>query len=228
MELTGTSALEKDAFFSAGSSEGKEKINQGTQSLGKDSFLKLLTTQLKFQNPLEPMDSTEFVSQLAQFSQLEQMATVNQTLDQLVKSNDSLGNFAVADLMGRDVQMVGGVISHQSELSSRLSYRLEGDAGRVIIQVSDGAGRVVKTIDSGARKKGVWEASWDGRDQDGNPLPTGKYHYTVSALDVSGAPIGSTTYSTGRVTGVSYDAGIPYLTVNGNRFPASGLVSITN
>ncbi|MFQ5579257.1 MAG: flagellar hook assembly protein FlgD [Nitrospiria bacterium] len=227
MELAGVTATENDPLFSTRISEKEEKTG-AAKSLGKDSFLKLLTTQLRHQNPLEPMDSTEFVAQLAQFSQVEQMTTVNQTLDQLLQSNGSLSNFAVADLMGREVQMVGGAVAHQSELPSKLNYRLEGDAGKVIIQISDAAGRRVKTIDAGAQKSGVWEVSWDGRDGNGNSLPSGAYHYSVSAVDSSGAPLGSTTYSTGQVTGVSYDGGIPYLTVNGNRFAAASLVSITN
>ncbi|MFQ5779659.1 MAG: flagellar hook assembly protein FlgD [Nitrospiria bacterium] len=228
MELSGTAAIEKDPFFSGRPREGGGKADDGVRSLGKDAFLRLLTTQLQYQDPLQPMESTEFVTQLAQFSQLEQMTTVNQTLGQLVQSNSSLNNYAVAGLVGREVQVVGGTVQHITETSSPLSYRLEGDAGRVIIQVSDAAGDVVRVIEAGPQKKGVWNLSWDGRNQDGNLLPSGGYQYAVAAVDSSGAPVKSTTYSSGRVNGVTYNNGVPYLTVNGENIPAAGLVSVIN
>lgn len=228
MELAGMAALENDPFFSGKPSGGEEKASDGVRSLGKDAFLRLLTTQLQYQDPLQPMESTEFVSQLAQFSQLEQMTTVNQTLEHLVASNSSLNNYAVAGLVGREVQVVGGSVQHAADVSSTLSYRLEGNAGRVIIQVSDAAGNIVRVIEAGPHKKGVWDLSWEGRDQDGNLLPSGEYSYTVAAVDPSGAPVKSTTYSSGRVDGVTYNNGVPYLTVNGKNFSASSLVSIIN
>lgn len=226
MELTGANALEKNPFFQERAVEGGEKKGGGVKSLGKDSFLRLLTTQLQYQDPLTPMESTEFVSQLAQFSQLEQMTTVNQTLEGLVRSNTSLNNYAVTSLVGREVQLVGGSVPHIAETSSTLSYRLKGDAGRVVIQISDDAGSVVRVIEAGPQKEGVWNLSWDGRDHDRNLLPSGRYQYTVSAVDSFGAPVVSTTYSSGRVDGVTYNNGIPYLTVNGINIPAADLVSV--
>jgi len=228
MELTSAKVLGNDPFFPERSIEGGEKINERVKSLGKDSFLRLLTTQLQYQDPLSPMESTEFVTQLAQFSQLEQMTTVNQTLEQLVHSNSSLGNYAVAGMIGKEVQVVGGRIRHDEGIASTLSYRLEGDSGRVIIQVSDDVGKVVRMIEAGPQKMGVWDLSWDGRDKDGNILPGGEYSYTVAAVDPSGEPVGSTAYSSGRVDGVTYTGGVPGLTVNGRDFPVSGLVRIIN
>ncbi len=228
MELTGVTALEKDPFLSQRTGGGEEKKGGGAKELGKDSFLRLLTTQLQYQDPLSPLESTEFVSQLAQFSQLEQMTTVNQTLGSLVDSNTSLNNYAVTGLVGREVQVVGGSIPHVAETDSVLSYLLEEDSGRVIIQVEDDAGSVVRLIEAGPQEKGVWNVFWDGHDQDGNLLPSGKYQYTVSAVDSSGGPVTSTTYTSGRVEEVTFNNEVPYLVINGGNIPASSLVSVIN
>lgn len=218
MELTGVQAFE--------TAQNEAQIGGGAKELGKDSFLRLLTTQLQYQDPLNPLESTEFVSQLAQFSQLEQMTTVNDTLGSLVQSNNSLNNYAVTGLVGKKVQVVGGRIPHLEGTSSGLHYRLEGDSGRVLIQVTDAAGEALRLIEAGPQKKGVWNIAWDGRDQDGNLLPSGEYQYSVSAVDSSGGPVSSTTYTSGRVEGVTYNDEIPYLMVNGENIPASGLVSV--
>ncbi len=196
--------------------------------IGKDVFLRLLTTQLQYQDPLAPVGSTEFVAQLAQFTQLEQTANTNETLNSLVKSNASLNNYGAAGLIGKEVQVDGGQLALSEGESAELNYSLAEDASRVIVQIVGPSGTVLRTIESGVQSAGTQQFSWDGRDADGNSLPAGAYRFNVSAKDLSGEPIRTETFSTGLVTGVVYENNAPYLLVGGNKVPASAVRAIND
>ena len=203
-------------------------VTQGVKTLGEDAFLLLLTTQLKYQDPLKPMDSTAFVTQLAQFSQLEQTTAMNKTLATSVQYMASLNNYGAAGLIGKSVQVIGGSAPLVAGTPSTLTYRLGGDAKEVTLQISDEAGNGVRAINIGAQPAGVEEVTWDGRDNNGNTLPGGNYNYTIDAVDKDGAPVKADTYNSGTVTGVIYDNNVAYLTVNGQKIPASDVVKINN
>lgn len=199
-----------------------------TNVIGKDVFLRLLTTQLQYQDPLAPTGSTEFVAQLAQFTQLEQTANTNETLSSLVQSNRSLNNYGAAGLMGKTVRVDGGSVALSEGGSAELSYSLEGDANRVIAQIVDVSGNVLRAIEVGAQEKGAQYLPWDGRDANGNLLAEGDYDFNISATNLAGGPIRATTISTGLVTGVVYENNTPYLIVGGNKVPASAVRAIDN
>jgi flagellar basal-body rod modification protein FlgD len=198
------------------------------KTLGQNAFLQLLTTQLKFQDPLKPMESTEFVTQLAQFSQLEETTTMNKTLGTSLQYMASLNNYGAAGLLGKTVQVIGGSAPLVAGSPSTLTFRLAGSAKNATLQISDPAGNVVRTINVGAQPAGVQEVNWNGRDNNGNVLPSGRYSYTVAAVDQAGAAVKVDTYNSGTVTGVIYDDGIAYLTVAGQKVPASDVVKINN
>lgn len=198
------------------------------EPLGKDVFLRLLTTQLRHQDPLEPMDGMQFVTQLAQFTQLEQATSMNDRLDALVKVNTALNNYGAAGLIGKTVKVLGGALKLQETGGSELSYRLAGEAQEVIVQVSDKEGNVVRSIRPGPQPAGLQTVHWDGRDQDGNVLPAGEYLFSIAARDTIGGPVKSEQISSGVVTGVLYEGGVPYLLVNGGKVPAAELVSVSN
>mgnify|MGYP000202217515 CR=1 FL=1 len=198
----------------------------GTKALGRDVFLQLLTTQLQYQDPLDPTDSTQFVAELAQFTQLEQTSEMNAQLTQLVEGNISLNNFGATALIGKEVQVEGGVFSLIEGSASNFSYQLSGDAEEVVIQIVDGIGDVVRILTPGAQQAGIQRASWDGRDANGNPLPAGDYSFNISARDLAGGPVESETFSSGIVSGVLFENGVPFVTVNGGDIPASDVISV--
>ncbi|MFQ5587614.1 MAG: flagellar hook assembly protein FlgD [Nitrospiria bacterium] len=198
----------------------------GVEPLGKDVFLRLLTTQLKHQDPLEPMDGTEFVTQLAQFTQLEQTTSMNERLQELVEGNTALNHYGVTGLIGKEVKVAGGAVSLAEGGSSELSYRLEGDANDVTIQVSDAAGGIVRSLTAGQQGSGMQSLHWDGRDQNGNALPAGTYQFEISARDADGGPVLSQQYSQGIVSRVRYEEGVSYLMVNGEKVPAANVLSV--
>jgi len=199
----------------------------GIEALGKDAFLKLLTTQLQFQDPLKPMESTAFVAQLAQFRQLETALETNKTLATLVQGNISMNNMGAASLLGRRVEVPEGKLSHQSGQSEKIVYQLDADASEVFIQVVNENGKVVKTFAMNkSQGKGSNQVFWDGKDNQGNQVQTGIYSYIGSATDADGklAPINIS--SEGEVSGVSYGEGGPFVTVNGTAIPVSDIVKV--
>jgi len=196
-------------------------------SLGQDQFLRLLTTQLQYQDPLKPLDSTDFIAQLAQFSQLEQSITSNASLGSLVDLFSNMNNYATAGLIGKDVQVEGSAITFSGTESVPLTYSLQGDATNVTLEVFDASGGR-RSIALGPQGAGLQTVLWDGRDDNGTLLPAGNYNYLVSAQNNEGTSLAVTTYTQGPVNSISFDNGIALLDINGGQFPVSGLLKITN
>lgn len=199
---------------------------QGVDGLGQDAFLQLLATQLQYQDPLDPMDSTAFVSQLAQFSELEQMTNMNQTLQTSTQYLASLNNFSATGLIGKQVLVTGDSVQLTEGSSTTVTYNLDGEAAQVTVQIMDAAGNVVRTIQAGAQAAGVQNITWDGLDENGNAMGAGEYTYTVTATAADGAAVTSAAYAQGTVTGIQFDNGAAYLTVNGQEVPLSAIIQI--
>lgn len=197
-------------------------------AMGQDVFLKLLTTQLEFQDPLEPVGGTEFVTQLAQFSQLEQTTGVNDRLDKIVQGNASLNSYGATGLIGKEVQVSNGVVVLSKGTQPLLHFSLEGAAEKVALRISNDKGEVVRTLELGQTFGGLQSSRWDGRDANGLLLPNGEYHFDVTASGVNGNEIESGLLSAGLVTGVVYEEGAPFLIVNGEKVPGTSVVAVKN
>jgi len=198
----------------------------GTQALGESNFLQLLTTQLQYQDPLQPMDDTAFVAELAQFSQLEQLTNLNQTMTGMGNDLSTLNKNQEANLIGQNVIAQGGTIPLTGSSAPSLNYSLSGNASSVTVSITDASGNLVRKLQMGPQISGNQVASWDGNNNSGAAMPPGNYNFTVSAKDQTGAAVGSTTYTQGTVSGISFNNGTPYLIVNGTTVPASGLMQI--
>lgn len=196
------------------------------QGLGQDAFLRLLTTQLQFQDPLSPMDNVEFITQLAQFSQLEQSTAMRGMLEKAVGQLDSLGHYNAAGLIGMEIEAEGRSIPFDGSTPAPLSYRLSEDAAQVGVLISDGRGQAVRVIGLGPQEAGLHTLDWDGRDASGNPMPQGAYFYDVVATDPFGVRISNTTYARGEIGGVTFEEGGVYFLVNGEKLPASDALRI--
>jgi flagellar basal-body rod modification protein FlgD len=184
-----------------------------TKSLGKDEFLKLLTAQLKAQDPMNPMDSTNFTAQLAQFSSLEQMTNMNASLTNMLASQNSLQNTMAMSFIGKKVSFDGNAIKLNGQASLR--YSLAGDSASVMVSISDSKGALVRRDVLTNQPAGANTYAWNGRDQYGNLLPAGDYHYTVDAANSSGQTVIASPLSSGTVTGISYDNNSMYLNIDG-------------
>jgi flagellar basal-body rod modification protein FlgD len=171
------------------------------RTVGKDEFLKLFTTQLRYQNPLSPMDSTDFTSQLAQFSSLEQLQGINGQLQQLLAQQGVTQAAFSTGVLGKQVKFAGDRVNLKG--TAEITYVLPADASGARITFIDGSGKPVREIVRGQEKAGQHTFTWDGKDGAGRALPEGLYTFRVEAFDASGTPIQVSAMSAGTVTGVS-------------------------
>lgn len=147
----------------------------GNSELGKNEFMELMLAQLKNQNPLEPQDNGEFISQLAQFSSLEEMQALSGRVDDVVGQFRSTQALQASAMVGKTVLAPSevGILGAEGEVSGNIQVPASTGGVRLSIQSPDG--ELVRQIDLGSSSAGVKSFSWDGKDGNGNKLPDGPY-----------------------------------------------------
>lgn len=198
----------------------------GTDELGKEEFLRLLTAQLNNQDPLSPMDNTAFVSQLAEFSGLEQMMNVSKSVEQLAIAQAVNNGSNMVSFIGKDVTYLGDSFNYDGAGGQDLAVDLAGDADKVTVTVYDSDGKLVRTFESGPMESGNGSVNWDGTDDQGRRVGEGQYTFKVSAEDKNGDRVEAVTRKSGRVEGVTYASGYPELLINGERVPVGEVVEV--
>lgn len=222
------SGLVSKAFESATTGSGSSSSSassSSTQNLDKDDFLKLLTVQLRNQDPLNPISNTDFIAQTAQFTSLEQLTNMNQSLNQLLAQNGNTVTGGAA-LLGRTVTVNGTAIQLDGTSGGTLAYRLPAGAAAVAIQVQDATGTPVRTLLLGQQGAGTHQLAFDGLDDDGRRLPAGTYRYQVRGVDAAGGLIPGVVTGGGQVTGLNVENGQLILLLGQERVPLSSVVSV--
>ncbi len=209
------------------STSGGASSSTGAQTLGQDAFLKLLIAQLKNQDPSNPASGTEFVTQLAQFSLVEQSKSQTTSLGTISTQLTGLSNSDATALVGKTVTVSGGGLTWNGSTAATSSVTLGAAAQQVDVSITDAQGDVVRTIKLGAEPTGPLAITWDGHTDSGQAAPAGNYTVNVSASNASGAPVPVAQSVTGVVSSVSFAQGYPQITLsNGTVAPISGLVSV--
>ncbi|MEW6379298.1 MAG: flagellar hook assembly protein FlgD [bacterium] len=197
-------------------------------SLNKDDFLKLLLTQMQHQDPLNPMDNTEFVSQLSQFSQLEQMYNVNQGLETLADSQNSIYNSLLANLLGKTARIDATKVYLKDQSTVNLNYELADSANRVTVKIFDSDGREVRTIEKPSQDSGMQTIEWDGKGDKGKDLPEGTYTVEITAYSRQGKTISLTPYLIDEVKEVIFtQGGDPSVKVAEQTVPISRILQVS-
>lgn len=181
-----------------------------TLSADMNTFLTLLTTQLKYQDPLDPTDTAEFTNQLVQYSNVEQSIQTNEKLDSLISlNNNNLGAQAVS-YIGKVAQVLGDVMPLDGG-KAQATYTLDKDVSSCTIMVKDASGHIVYT-ETGNKISGTHNFKWDGKDKDGNQLQDGAYQIIVSTSVPEGETAANVvTTILGKVTGVASDSNGVYV-----------------
>ena len=200
----------------------------GGQVMGKDAFLKLLVAQIKHQDPLKPQDSTQFVAELAQFSSLEQTMGINERLDLLSLQSRGLQNAEVVGMVGKEATVRGSMVTIDgSGAGAPIGFSLDGESAETKVTIRDQSGRVVRSIDLGARNAGTSRIQWDGRSDSGQVQPAGTYVVEIEANTEDDSPVTASQQTTGTIIGVSFDKGYPVLHLdNGSDVPVSDLIRV--
>lgn len=199
----------------------------GKTTLDRDAFLKLLVAQLQHQDPLKPMEGTEYVAQLSQFAMVEQSLAQTAKLDVVSTQLTGLSNNEAASLVGKEVTIRGKGIAFDGLLATGASVSLGGAAQKVQVAIKDENGHVVRTLELGAKPAGAMGVSWDGKGDNGEKVPAGKYQIDVKATGEGGSPIAVSQEVTSVVSRVTFEKGYPELVLaSGNMAPISDLVSV--
>jgi len=194
-------------------------------ALDQADFLKIFVTQLKFQDPLEPLDNYQMASQMAQFSMVQSLNDMSASMKSMESSQGTVNNLQAATLVGKKVEVKGSALSLSQGTASEGSYQLD-KPGKVTIKILDEKGSLVRVIESQVTDTQKHQFLWDGKNDQGTALPNGQYRFQVSAVDAQGAAIGVNTTMVGKVDGVTLDQGKAYLQIGSNKVLLSEIIAI--
>jgi len=197
-----------------------------SSALGKDEFLKLLVTQMRYQDPLSPMDNAQFTAQLAQFSSLEQLFQVNTNLAALGQSQGPAEMASVNGFIGREILARGDGAVLGEDGGAAIQFSLDGPADAVSVLIHGTDGSTIGALSLGALAGGAQEVAWDGTDATGTRLGPGTYRFAVVAQDAVGASVEARTEVRGVVAGALYDGDASYLVVGDRQVALSDVVAV--
>jgi flagellar basal-body rod modification protein FlgD len=190
-----------------------------------DMFLKLLTTQLQNQDPLDPMDTSQFTQQLVEYSQVEQQIDSNTNLQTLISQGTSQSAAYATGYLGKTVTVSGGEGSLQDG-EAEWTYNLAAAATTTTLTVTNSAGTTVYS-GSGQTTQGNNTFDWNGEDNNGNQLPDGTYTLAVKASN-GGQTVTTTITSTGTVSEVDMSNGTPQLQIGAMQVPLTSIANVQN
>jgi len=196
------------------------------KDLGRDEFLTLLITQLKNQNPLSPIESSDFTAQLAQFSSLEQLFGMNETLANIQDALRTQESGNVLDYIGKLVKTHDNTVFIKDGNMDSNAYTLE-DGAEVTIFIYNTEGVELRRIYAGWKDAGEHDLSWDGKDNYGHMVGNGIYFFEVEAIDENGFIVPHNAYLTGEVTGVTYQNSVPYLMIGNKLVAPENIIEVT-
>jgi flagellar basal-body rod modification protein FlgD len=208
-----TSISSINPFTNTGSTNQAGSIDN---LMGRDAFLRMLMVQLQHQDPMDPADSQQFASQLAQFSQLEELQNMGQSLDTSLNADmlltQSITNTLATSLIGKTV-VASTASSYLSNGNADFHFHLEDAASQVTINIYDESGALVKTATMSDLSSGDQSYTWNGEDQNGTACAEGAYTFTVTAVNSAGNAVTTSPFVQGQITGVRYENGMAMLLI---------------
>lgn len=185
--------------------------------LNRDAFMQLLVAQLQNQDPTDPLDTREMISQLTELTSVEHLVGIENQLASVQVANTAMANAQTASFVGQEVVADTSFLRLDDLGNAVAAYSLEAPAASVTLEVRNDRGDVVRTMDLGAAEDGAHTAVWDGENDAGQRLPAGTYTASVVATNTDGESVNAETRITGTVDGVSYDQGFPELVLGDRR-----------
>ncbi|MCK5126320.1 MAG: hypothetical protein KAR42_08685 [candidate division Zixibacteria bacterium] len=197
------------------------------KEMGKDEFLQLLVAQLAHQDPTEPMKNEAFVAQLAQFSSLEQMENMNQSLTDSLNwdylLSQTISNTMATSLIGRTVRADSSQVYLETAGAADIAVNLDRTTSEMTINIKDSNGNVVRSITERGMDKGDHVINWDGTDDSGVQVVSGMYTIEITALDGNGNKFTPSQFMEGKVKGIIYKDGYALLSINGQNIPLAAV-----
>jgi flagellar basal-body rod modification protein FlgD len=208
-------------------SQTEIKNSSITQPLGKDDFLTLLVTQLKNQDPLKPSDPTEFTSQLAQYSSLEQLYNINESMKSLDDLKGVFGRLSALSLIDKYVVINSDTFQFDGQ-EAGLGFCFQNMVREATVYVKNDSGQILDQISVLNPSTGEHIMKWNGKDQNGRQLPPGTYFFSVIGITEAGEEVQGMPMVESRISGVDFsDSGNTLLTNNG-RVMLSEIFTVNN
>jgi len=227
--ITAVASGQQDGATRVGTSAATGAASSGSKPLDKEAFLKLLVAQIANQDPLKPMEGTEFVSQLSQFAMVEQAIAQSTQLGNVSAQLGGIANNEATALVGKAVTVRGKTMAFDGVTATTSAVTLAGPAAKMTAQIVDSSGKTIRTLELGAHPAGAVPITWDGKAGNGEPAAKGSYTLRVNAVGADGAAVKTTQDVTGVVTKITFDKGYPELLLdNGATCPISDLVGVTS
>ena len=211
----------------AGAAQSRINSSSALLSSNFETFLALLTAQLRNQDPLSPVDSNEFTAQLTQMAGVEQQLLTNDLLTSLLAAQTGGGLAGASNYIGKEATAVWSATRYEDGAAS-WSYELAANAPNTELQVLDSAGNIVWQGKAPETGEGVHDFTWDGTTTAGGRAVDGSvYTLQVVAKNTSGQTIDSQVLTRGRVTGVEMYDGQPYLTIGNSILPLTSVIALS-
>jgi len=198
----------------------------GGQDLDQAAFMNLLTTQMQNQDPLDPMANEEFIAQLATFSSLEQLMSLNGIAQAITMGINSLNNAAMADLVGKHVVAKGDEFSYSGAGDQELMYDAQGATTSTTVTVYDEDGSVVYTHEIGAVEAGEGTWTWDGKTTSGATAEEGTYTFEFTGENSSGESVTVDELIAGVIDEMDYSTGSPQPSIDGVSVDLGNLIRL--
>ncbi len=209
-----------------GSSSAAATMKKET-GVNKDDFLKLFVTQLQNQDPLNPQDSSQFISQLSQLTQVEQAYNTNTNLSNLLAATQSSTDLSLMSFIGRSVLTTDNHLFLAAGTPQHLNFNLPAEAEALLVQIKNASGQVVRSLSQNGVTAGNGSVLWDGKDNSGVPLRSGLFTYTVAGTKADGTPFSGTSLNTAVIDGVKFNrSGASVLTSGTLEISPQSIVSV--
>jgi len=196
------------------------------ETLDRDSFLLLLTTQLQNQNPLEPMANEEFIAQLTSFSNLEQLQSMNGKLENVYAGIAAMNNASMAGLLGANVVAYGDHFKMEGSEPVELHYTAPEGTDGAVVSIYDETDKLVATINLG-EISGEGSFTWDGKDLNGVAVPEGTYRFSITGTDPDGNTVDIDEQISGQITEMDYSTGTPLPSLSGVVIQLADIIRLT-
>ncbi|MGK5081694.1 flagellar hook assembly protein FlgD [Bdellovibrionota bacterium FG-1] len=194
-----------------------EKQREIKKTLGKDDFLRIMITQMKNQDPTNPFKADQMASQMAQFSTVEQLKNMSDSMAKLTTANQPLERLAMTNMIGKTLTVDRGRFPHTEGQNEQLGFGLPKDATQVSISLINDQGETILQKDLGKMKAGEGSFTWDGKRSNTLAAKTGTYMIRVDAQDENGQKLETNSQTTARVIGISFEGAEPVFLVGDNK-----------
>jgi flagellar basal-body rod modification protein FlgD len=207
-----------NAIANPGGKNPLRPTRKADNTLDKDDFLKLMLTQMKNQDPMNPLQSHEMAAQLAQFTSLEQLYNVNKNLESLGRAQEPSQKYEALNFLGKSIKADTRQIFRQAgDQANDMRFDLGADAAKVKVTIADEMGKTLKVIETGNLKKGQNKIAWNGTDSTDRDVKPGRYIFNVEAENAAGRKVAVLTETAGTITGINYTSEGPMLMVGDQR-----------